>query len=84
MDYTAMATVHQAVRYHVEGLDPESGWTRVQPDEGNEFHDGADDGFHCEVNAIAYAANVREFTGGAKVRVVEEITMRASRVAMEQ
>ena len=84
MDYTAMATVTNATRYHVEGLDGET-WTRVQPDKGNvEFYDGAEDGFHWEVNAIAYAANVRNFAGGAKVRVVEEITMRASRVTVEQ
>ena len=84
MDYTAMTTVIQTTLYHVEALDPESGeWTRVQPAEFNEFYDG-EDGFAHEIKAMAYSANVRDFTGGAKVRTVEEVTMQARRVVMEQ
>ena len=84
MDYTAMTTVTQTTLYHVEALDTESGeWTRVQPAEFNEFYDG-EDGFVHEIKAMAYAANVRYFSGGAKVQIVEEITMRARRVVMEQ
>jgi hypothetical protein len=86
MDYTAMATVTQTTRYHVEGLDTELGeWIRIQPDASSEHHEAGDDhdGFGWEANAISYAAVVRQWDG-CKIRIVEEIMMRARRVTMEQ
>lgn len=92
MDYTAMATVTNTIRYHVEVWDSElSEWIRVIPDpsthQGNAYDAGPDDGpgagFMWEIHAIAYAAGPRD-GGRYKIRVVEEITMQARRVTMEQ
>lgn len=88
MDYIAMTTVTNSIRYHVEGFDAETGqWIRVQPGERSEFYSIDDlEGFAYQLDAGAYASVVRKRAEGGshKVRIVEEITMRASRVTMEQ
>lgn len=75
MDYTAEATVTNTTTYYVEGLDTETDtWIRIASDTAHT----AGGGFTDELNAISYAASVR--SQGHRVRIVEEIVMRAQRV----
>lgn len=75
MDYTGEATVTNTTTYYVEGMDTETDtWIRIVSDKAHT----EDGGFLDSLNAASYAADIKG--QGHRVRVVEEIVMRAQRV----
>ncbi len=75
MDYTGDATVTNTTRYYVEGWDTGlETWTRITGHKANT----EDGGFYNALDAASYAASIKD--QGHKIRVVEEIVMKATRV----